>query len=129
MSPGGRATVAVLVNAPVAAGLIWATAVKATVPPGNRVTVVLMLPLPLAAATLEPAEANAVQLTEVTAAGNRSVTAWFTAVLGPALLTTMVYVVLVPGTTDVTPSVLVIDRSAWGVSASLSVALSLAGLG
>ena len=73
-----------------APGLIWATAVKVTVPPGSRVTVVLMLPVPLAAATLEPGEATAVQLTAVIADGNRSVTAWSTAVLGPALLTTMV---------------------------------------
>ena len=90
VSPGGAATVAVLVNVPVAAGLTWATAVKVTVPPGSRVTVVLMLPVPLAAATLEPAEATAVQLTAVIADGKTSVTAWFTAVLGPALLTTMV---------------------------------------
>src|SRR5262249_5178820 len=37
--------------------------------------------------------------------------------------------VLVPGTTDVTPLVLVIDRSAWGVRVLVSVALSLPGLG
>ena len=49
-----------------------------------------MLPVPLAAATLEPAEATAVQLTAVMAAGKLSVTCWATAVLGPALLTTMV---------------------------------------
>ena len=49
-----------------------------------------MLPVPLAAATLEPAEATAVQLTAVMAAGKKSVTCWATAVLGPALLTTMV---------------------------------------
>ena len=73
-SPGGAATVAVLVNEPVAAGLTWATAVKVTVPPGSRVTVVLMLPVPLAAATLEPAEATAVQLTAVIAEGNTSMT-------------------------------------------------------
>src|SRR6516165_2412265 len=90
LSPGGTATVAVLVNVPVADGLIWATAVKVTVPPGSRVTVVRMLPLPLAAATLEPGVATAVQLTAVIAAGKKSVTAWSTAVLGPALLTTMV---------------------------------------
>src|SRR6187401_1858581 len=90
VSPGGAATVAVLVNAPAAAGLTWATAVKVTVPPGSRVTVVRMLPLPLAWATLEPAEATAVQLTAVIADGNRSVTGCATAVLGPALLTTMV---------------------------------------
>ena len=50
----------------------------------------MMLPLPLAAATLEPGEATAVQLTEVIAEGNTSMTAWSTAVLGPALWTTMV---------------------------------------
>ena len=49
-----------------------------------------MLPVPLAAATLEPAEATAVQLTAVIADGNRSVTAWSTAVLGPAFVTTIV---------------------------------------
>src|SRR6187397_2625836 len=90
VSPRGTATVAVLVNEPVAAALTWATAVKVTVPPGSRVTVVLMLPVPLAWATLEPGEATAVQLTAVIADGKKSVTAWSTAVLGPALLTTMV---------------------------------------
>src|SRR6187401_1852727 len=93
VSPGGTATVAVLTRLTTrlrASGLIWATAVKVTVPPGSRVTVVLMLPVPLAAATLEPGEATAVQLTAVIAEGNTSVTAWSTAVLGPALLTTMV---------------------------------------
>src|SRR5262245_52769753 len=75
LSPGGVATVAVLVRAPVADGLICATAVKVAVPPGSKVTVVRMLPLPLAAATLEPAEATAVQLTAVMAAGKLSVTA------------------------------------------------------
>src|SRR5580765_7670849 len=89
-SPGGTATVAVLVRAPLAEGLIWATAVKVTVPPGSKVTVVPMLPAPLAAATLEPGEATAVQLTAVIAEEKLSVTVWFTAVLGPALRTTMV---------------------------------------
>src|SRR4051794_31667463 len=88
-----------------------------------------MSPAPLAAATLEPAEATAVQLTAVMADGNRSVTCWSTAVLGPWLLTTMVYVVLPPGTADRTPSVLVMDRSARGVRLSVSVALLLPGVG
>jgi hypothetical protein len=87
--PGGGLTVAVLTRVPVADGLIWATAVKMAVPLGSRVTGVKMLPVPLACATLDPAEATAVQLTAVMAAGNRSVTVEFTAVLGPALLTTM----------------------------------------
>src|SRR5262245_8630691 len=88
-SPAGEATVAVLVNEPVAEGLIWATAVKVTVPPGKRVTLVRMLPVPLAAPTLEPAEATAVQLTAVIDDGKRSLTAWSTAVLGPSLRTTI----------------------------------------
>src|SRR6516165_102556 len=82
LSPGGTATVAVLVNDPVAAGLIWATAVKVTVPPGSRVTLVAMSALPLVWATLEPAEATAVQRTAVMAARKLSVTCWSTAVLG-----------------------------------------------
>src|SRR6516162_3575152 len=90
VSPGGTATVAVLLNEPVADALMLATAVKVAVPPGSSVTVVMMLPLPLAAATLEPGEATAVQRTAVMACGKRSVTCWATAVLGPALLTTMV---------------------------------------
>ena len=63
---------------------------KVAVPPGSKVTKVLMLPTPLAAPTLDPAEAMAVQLTEVMAAGKMSVTGAATAVLGPLLLTTMV---------------------------------------
>src|SRR5690242_14062742 len=132
VSPGGTATVAVFTRLPTsrrAAGLIWATAMKVTVPWGSRVTVVRMSPPPLAWATLEPTEATAVQLTEVMADGNRSVTCWSTAVLGPALVTTIVYVVLPPGVTDSTPLVLVMDRSDWGVSVSVSLAVSLSGLG
>src|SRR5262249_53891928 len=40
-----------------------------------------------------------------------------------------VYVVVVPGTAESTPSSLVMDRSAWGVKLSLSGALLLAGVG
>jgi hypothetical protein len=89
-NPGGGVTVAVLVSAPVADGLIWATAVKVTVPKGSRVTGVMMSPVPIGWATLDPGEATAVQLTAAKADENRSVTVAFTAVLGPAaLLTTM----------------------------------------
>src|SRR5262249_32270181 len=130
-SPGGAATVAVLVNDTSAPGSIWATAVNVTVPPGSSVTVVTMLPVPLAAATLDPADGTAVQLTAVIGdgVGNRSVTCWSTAVLGPLFVTTIVYVVLVPGTAVRTPSVLVMDRSAWGVRPSVSVALLSVGSG
>ena len=40
LSPGGTATVAVLLRVPVADELIWETAVKVTLPPGSSVTVV-----------------------------------------------------------------------------------------
>ena len=93
VSPGGTATVAVLIRLVTsrrAPGLIWATAVKMAVPPGKRVTAEAMLPVPLAGATLEPAEATAVQLTPVISAGKLSITSWATAVLGPLLVTTMV---------------------------------------
>ena len=89
VAPAGAATVAKLVSEPVANGLIWATAVKMAKPPGSRVTGVKMLPKPLGTATLDPAEATAVQLAAVMAAGNRSITVASTAVLGPLLVTTM----------------------------------------
>src|SRR5438270_790506 len=69
-----------------------------------------------------------VQLKEVTPAGSGSLTATPVAVLGPALLTTTVYVVLVPGTTLVTPSVLVTPTSFCGVTLSVSLPLLLAAL-
>ena len=46
VTPAGAVTVAVLLIVPVADGLIWAIAVKVTVPPGNRSTVVAILPVP-----------------------------------------------------------------------------------
>src|SRR5262245_24672084 len=63
----------------------------------------LDLPLPL-------------QMKLVTPAGSRSLTCTLVAVLGPLLLTTMVYVVVVPGTTEVTPSSLVTPTSHCGVN-------------
>ena len=50
-------------------------------------------------------------------------------VLGPLLVTTIVYVRLCPGTAVVTPSVFEIDRSAVGVKVSVSVAELLPGVG
>src|SRR5215467_10127306 len=69
-----------------------------------------------------------VQLKAVTPAGSASKTDTPVAVLGPLLLTTTVYVVLVPGTTLLTPSSLVTLMSYCGVGVSVSVALLLAGL-
>src|SRR5215831_10890054 len=63
------------------------------------------------------------------AAGMRSETLAPVTLLGPLLVTTMVYVVEPPGVAVVTPSVLVIDRSATSVMVSVSVALLLPGVG
>jgi hypothetical protein len=62
-------------------------------------------------------------------AGNVSLTVAPGASLGPGLLTTIVYVIGVPGTAVVAPSVLVICRSACGVSVSVSVAELFPGVG
>jgi hypothetical protein len=63
------------------------------------------------------------------APGSVSTTVTLLTVLGPALLTVIVYVVVVPGTTDVTLLVLAIDRSATGVSVFVSSSVSLFGFG
>jgi hypothetical protein len=48
---------------------------------------------------------------------------------GPAFVAVIVYVTLLPGTTVATPSVFVIERSAVGLSVSVSVAELLPGVG
>src|SRR5438874_1875680 len=68
------------------------------------------------------------QVALVTPAGSGSLTATLVAVLGPVVLMPMVYVVLVQACAEVMPSVLVTPTSTCGVSVSVSVALSLAGL-
>src|SRR5262245_36401114 len=65
----------------------------------------------------------------VRAAGNVSATLAPGAFDGPALDAVIVYVVLPPGGAEVTPSVLVIARSAFAVSVSVSVAELLPGVG
>src|SRR5262245_14656195 len=90
--PPGGVTVAVLTRSPVAEGLTWTVKVKVTVAPGGRVMVVARAPVPLAGpVTLPPpvAPANA-QVAAVAPAGRASDRAAPVAVLGPALLTTMV---------------------------------------
>ena len=104
---------AVLVRLPVAVGSMGAVTVYVTVPPtGMKVTVSLMSPLPDGSLPVTPAEPTLVQVTPVSAAGKGSVTTASVAALGPLLVTTIVYVTAVPGTAEVTPSVLVMDRSA-----------------
>ena len=85
-------------------------AVKVTEPPLGRFTLWLMLPEPLAV-QLPPPAPTQVQL-QVRLAGKVSITVALPALFGPALLATMVYVVLPPGVLLVVPLVLVMDRSA-----------------
>src|SRR5437764_11758455 len=86
-----------------------------------------MLPLP-EAVQLEPDVAEQLQVAPVRVAGTESSTLTFSASDGPPLLTVIVYVALVPGTAEVLPSSLLIDRSTSGVSVSVSVDESLPAL-
>ena len=89
VTPRGAATVAVLVNEPVAAAEIGAVTVNVAVAPTGRVTVVLIEPLPAAAQVPPPAPAQ-VQLIEVTPVGMVSLTAAPATSDGPRLVTTTV---------------------------------------
>ena len=83
-----------------------------------------MLPVPLAVNPLAPPAPTAVYVALVIAPGSASAICAPTALLGPAFVTTIVYVVAVPATTLATLSVLVIVRSAAATSASLSLTLA-----
>src|SRR3954454_13900634 len=85
-----------------------------------------MLPLPDAVHV--PPAPTQVQV-QVSLAGNVSATVAPVALLGPALDAVIVYVTDPPAVALVTPSVLVIDRSADAPSASTSVAELLPGVG
>src|SRR4051794_37648346 len=86
-----------------------------------------MLPEPDAVQVPPPAPAQ-VQV-QVSEAGKVSATVVPGALLGPGLEAETVYVTEPPGVAVVTPSVLVIPRSACGVNMSVSVAVLLPGLG
>jgi hypothetical protein len=119
--------VAVLLSVPVALAEIVQDAVYVTLPPTGRFTVSLMLPAPDAVHVPPPAPTH-VQL-QVSDAGNVSATVDPLALDGPALLAVMVYVVEPPGVAAVTPSVLVIERSAVAPNPSTSVAELFPGVG
>ena len=130
--PNVGVATAVLVSDPAGAfGLSVAVTSTVTVPPAAMVAGRFTLPVPLAAEQLEPAVAAQVQVAAAAlkAAGRVSVIMVPTAVDGPALDTVSVYVVGVPGTRVVTPSVLATARSTRGVIVSESVAVALAGVG
>src|SRR5258706_3276211 len=82
-----------------------------------------MLPVP-DPVQLPPPVATQLHDALLMAAGSVSVTLAPIASLVPVFDTTMVYVVVVPGTTVVTPSVLVIARSTSALSVSLSLAVA-----
>ena len=100
--PDGTETVAVFVTVPLAADEIMAGTVNVAVPPATRSTLAAMLPVP-EAGHVEPADAAHVQVPKVTLAGAVSVTVAPTTPPGPALDTTMVYVVEPPAVTALTP--------------------------
>src|SRR5262249_993474 len=87
-----------------------------------------MLPEPLVLATLEPAEATAVQLALVKIAGKLSTTGAAVRGVGQVLVTVMVEVAVVPGTMEVLLSVLTIWRAPWAERASVALAGVLRGL-
>src|SRR5437870_2888073 len=84
-----------------------------------------MLPAP-PAVQVPPVRPEQVQV-QVSEAGNVSATVEAVALLGPALEAVMVYVTEPPAVAVVTPSVLVIERSALAESVSESVAELLPG--
>ena len=87
-----------------------------------------MLPLP-AAVHVPPPAATHVQVTPVSVAGKVSATVAPVTADGPTFRAVIVYVTLLPGTTVVTPSVFVIERSAVGLRVSVSVAVLFPGVG
>ncbi len=83
--------------------------------------------MPLAAEHEDPGDAEQVHVTPVSPLGMTSVTDAPRTADGPLLVTTTLYVTASPGNAVTRPSVLVIERSATGVRASLSLAVSFAG--
>jgi len=114
---GGR-IVARLVNAPEAAGAMLPVTVYVIVLPFGRFTRWSMGPVPLVGNPEAPPVCVAVQVTPVSVAVIGSFTAAPVTSTGPALVTTMVYVMEVPGIDVVWPSVLVMRRSAIGKDVS-----------
>ena len=87
----------------------------------------IVLPEPDAVPHVAPPLVAHDHVTPVIAAGTVSVIGAFVAVEGPTLATTIVYVIVVPGTALVMPSVFVTERSPRGVTSSVSVAELFAG--
>jgi hypothetical protein len=123
--PPGRATLAVFANEPVAVAEIVPVSVNVAVPLASNETDALIEPEPDAVQE-DPADAVHVHVAPEMMPGTVSVTVPPVTTDGPELDATIVYVTEVPGCSVVAPSVLVMMRSACGVSVSLSVAVLLA---
>src|SRR5512143_2276593 len=105
-APTGAVTDAVLSRLPVAAGEMAATAVYVNVPPTGMLTVTFILPVPVTVGQVAPPAASQDHATLVIlVAENASATVSPVAFAGPALVTSIVYVVDVPGTYVGEPSV------------------------
>ena len=124
----GGAIDAVLESEPVATWETVAVIVYVAVPPTSNDALSLIDPLP-DAAQLEPEVAEHVHVAPVSDDDKRSDVTAPTTLDGPALVATIVYVTVWPGTAVGEPSVFVTERSATRASVSVSVAVLLAGVG
>src|SRR5262249_44949136 len=122
LTPDGGLTVTVLVIEPVAAGSIVPASVIVALAPEARVTVHTSL------VVLKVPELGVPNTGLSNAFGIVSLRVTLLTVLGPLLVTVIVQVSVVPGTTDVSPSLLAIARSACGDNVSVSVAVLLPAL-
>src|SRR5262249_25642165 len=117
---------------PTASAATVAVRLNVTVPPTGTLTVELMLPLPAGALQTPPPAPTHVHVAPVSAAGSVSITVAPTALLGPALVTGIAYVIVEPGTTVVTPLVFEMPRSVTGAASAvvaIAVLLPAAGSG
>jgi hypothetical protein len=121
----GAVIEAVFANVPVAPWAMFAVSVYVAVAPAAKLIVSPMKPVP-DAAQVAPAEATHVHVAPLSDAGSVSRIVAPTTADGPAFAATIVYVTGVPGISVADPSVLVMDKSARGPSASVSVAMLLA---
>ena len=128
VAPAGAWAVAVLLTVPSTATTV-ATSVNVTDAPTVMSTAVEIAPLPLVAAQLAPGDGTHVHVAAVSSTTAGSETVAPTASDGPSLVTTIVYVNVSFGCALVCPSALVTTRSTTGVTASLSVAVLLPGVG
>ena len=111
----GMVTVAVFDSTPANAGSIVASTMNVAVPPATRSIVAEMLPVPVGLSHVDDADAAHVHDTPESGAGTTSSTGALAIVDGPLLVTTIEYWIDVPAMSVTLPSVLVIDRSAFGL--------------